>query len=273
MSILDLRVRYFQDSTPVDVPCREENFVHRHIRMPLSLSQTALVLVDVWNVHFIESWIERAERITRESVLPILDTVRQCEQNGERMTVVHAPSPPVAAQFEQLARHQKNPSVQSVSPSTNWPPAQFRQRSDEYQIFRGPRSQPPGIDIHWNKLASQLSISPQIEVKPEEEVIATGQQLHQLLAERQILHLIYVGFAINWCVLGRDYGIRAMAGRGYNIILLREATTGVEFPDTLDETFTTEIAVREVEQQYGFTASNQDFFQACRIVGGKCLTG
>ena len=64
-----------------------------------------------------------------------------------------------------------------------------------------------------------------------------------------------------------------MAGRGYNIILLREATTGVEFPDTLDETFTTEIAVREVEQQYGFTASNQDFFQACRIVGGKCLTG
>ena len=44
MSILDLRVRYFQDSTPVDVPCREENFVHRHIKMPLSLSETALVL-------------------------------------------------------------------------------------------------------------------------------------------------------------------------------------------------------------------------------------
>ena len=97
MSILDLRVRYFQDSTPVDVPCREENFVHRHIKMPLSLSQTALVLVDVWNVHFIESWIERAERITRESVLPILDTVRQCEQNGERMTVVQT--------------HQFNPSA------------------------------------------------------------------------------------------------------------------------------------------------------------------
>lgn len=163
MAILDLRVRYFQDSTPVDVPCREENFVRRHIRMPLPLSQTALVLVDVWNVHFIESWIERTERITQESILPILDTARQCKRNGERVTIVHAPSPPVAAQFEQLARHQKNPSVQPAGSPTDWPPTQFRQRSDEYQIFRGPRSQPPGIDVHWNKLASQLSISSQIE--------------------------------------------------------------------------------------------------------------
>ena len=107
-----------------------------------------------------------------------------------------------------------------------------------------------------------MSISEEIIVKPEDEVIATGQQLHELLAEKGMFHLIYVGFATNWCVLGRDYGIRSMASRGYNTILLREATTGVEFPDTLDDNLTTEIAIREVEQQYGFSASNYDFFQA-----------
>ena len=83
---------------------------------------------------------------------------------------------------------------------------------------------------------------------------------------RRILHLLYIGFAINWCVLGKDYGIRAMKDRGYNPILLRDATTGVEFPDTLDTLQATELAVREVEQQHGFTASNRDFLTACRAV-------
>ena len=44
---LNLRVRYFQDSTPSDVPCREENFLRREIPMVLPIDRTALVLVDV----------------------------------------------------------------------------------------------------------------------------------------------------------------------------------------------------------------------------------
>ena len=142
------------------------------------------------------------------------------------------------------------------------PPSDFRSREGDYAVYRGPRSQPPSIDIHWNKLASQLAVSPAIDVKPEDFVVATGQQLHELMEERGILHLLFAGFATNWCVLGRDYGIRSMARYGYNIVLFRDATTGVEFPDTYDNLFTTEIAVREVEQQYGFSASNADFFEA-----------
>jgi len=257
MPKLNLRVRYFQDSTPSDIPCREENFVRRHIQMSFPLEQTALVLVDVWNVHFIESWIERASKITREVILPILGVARQ-----SHLAIIHAPSPPVAEQFGQLDDHVASPTTQELI----WPPTEFRHRSGKYSAFRGPRSQPPSIGIHWNSIADQLSISPLIEVLKGEDVIATGSQLHDLLTQKSILHLIYVGFATNWCVLGRDYGIRAMAGRGYNTILLREATTGVEFPDTIDQLFTTEIAIREVEQQYGFTASKKDFLLACQTM-------
>ncbi len=252
MKTLDLRVRYFQDSTPADVPCRETEFVRREFEMPLPLDETALVLVDLWNVHFIESWIERAKQVTVDCVVPVIDAARKIG-----MTIVHAPSPSVAAQYSQLERH--NPP-QPSTPHT-WPPADFRSRSGDYNVYRGPRSQPPGIGIHWNKLASQLSMSPAIDVKEDEFVIATGQQLHELMEERGILHLLYAGFATNWCVLGRDYGIRSMSRYGYNIILLRDATTGVEFPDTYENLFTTEIAIREVEQQYGFSASNADFLK------------
>ena len=54
-----------------------------------------------------------------------------------------------------------------------------------------------------------------------------------------------------------------MYGRGYNVILLRDATEGVEFPDTLEQGWATELAVREVEQKYGYTATSADLIAAC----------
>lgn len=253
MKSLDLRVRYFQDSTPADEPCRETAFIRREFNMPLPVSETALILVDLWNVHFIETWIERAKQVTVDCIVPVIDAARKVG-----MTIVHGPSPSVAEQYPQLKRHK--PPEPSTPPS--WPPSEFRGRQGDYNIYRGPRNQPPGIGVHWDKLASQLSMSPTIDVKDDDYVIATGPQLQDLLEEKRILHLIYAGFATNWCVMGRDYGIRSMSRYGYNMILLRDATTGVEFPDTYENLFTTEITIREVEQQYGFSASNTDFFNA-----------
>ena len=253
MATLRLRVRYFQDSTPEGVPCREESFDRREIDMELPVDQTALVLVDVWNAHFIESWLERAAQVTREAVAPVLQKAREIG-----VTVVHAPSPGVAEQFAQLKRH-RPPEPQ---PAPAWPPPEFRHREGAYAAYRGPRSQPPGIPDIPN-----LGMSPAIEVLDDEFVIATGEQLHDLLTERRILHLLFVGFATNWCIRNRDYGMPAMASRSYNTILLRDATMGVEYPDTVETCLATEIAIRECEQQNGFSASNADFFAACASSG------
>jgi nicotinamidase-related amidase len=249
MTRLDLKVQYFQDSPPKGLPYREEHFIRRNVSMPLPVEQTALVLVDLWDNRFIESWLERAERVTKEAVVPVLAAARRIG-----LTVVHAPSPPVAELFEQLKRHVP-PVPGEVS---DWPPAEFRSRQGQYAVFRGPRAQPPGIPS-----IDRLGMSPHIEVLAEEFVVATGEQLHALVRERGILHLVYAGFATNWCILNRDYGMRAMARRGYNLILLREATAGVEFPDTVEAELATEMAVREVEQQLGFSAANGDFLTAC----------
>ena len=249
MATIHLPVRYFQDSVPAGTPCREEHFVRRQLVMELPVEQTALVLVDLWNKHFIESWLERAGEVTREKVMPALAAARTAG-----LPVVHAPSPEVAAQFEQLGRH--TPPPPAADP--DWPPPAFRARQGEYAAFRGPRAQPPGIPG-----ITGLGMSPAVDVEPEEWVVATGQQLHDLCRQLGVLHLVYAGFATNWCILNRDYGLRAMARRGYNLILLRDATAGVEFPDTLDGLLATEMAVREVEQQLGFSAANPDFIQGC----------
>jgi nicotinamidase-related amidase len=249
MSTLELTVQYYQDSPANGLSWREEHFVRRTVDMQLPVEQTALVLVDTWDNHFIESWLERAEFMTREAVVPVLNAGREAG-----LTVVHAPSPNVAKHFpEHLQRHQAAaPGVPS-----DWPPSEFRSRQGEYAAFRGPRAQPPGIP------SIEIGMSPHIDVRDDDVLLATGLQLHDLCRERGILHLIYAGFATNWCILNRDYGMRSMARYGYNLILLREATMGVEYPDTVDECFATELAIREVETQLGFSASNAHYLTAC----------
>jgi len=172
--MLDLKVQYFQDSPPAGRPYREEHFIRRHVQMELPVKQTALVLVDLWDNHFIESWLERADRITREAVVPVLERARQTG-----LTIVHAPPLLVA--------------------ESDWPPAPFRRRQGAYASFRGPRAQPPGIPP-----IDALGMSPHIDVQDGEHVVATGDQLHDLLRANGLLHLVYVGFATNWCILNRD---------------------------------------------------------------------
>ena len=76
MPTIDLKVQYFQDATPTGVPCREENFVRRQLVLPLPIEQTALVLVDLWNMHHIESWIERAEAMLDRAIIPLINRMR-----------------------------------------------------------------------------------------------------------------------------------------------------------------------------------------------------
>lgn len=257
-AMLRLKVRYFQDSTPLDVPCREENFIRRELIFPLPVARTGLVLIDLWNVHHIQSWIERAEAMTRDVIVPLADRAR-----ATGITIIHAPAPQVAEKHGVHADAAPSGGDRNPGGSGPWPPPEFCARSGEYALFRGPRDQPPSIGIYWDRLDSQLDISPHVMIQPTDFMIATGEQLHRICAARGILHLLIAGFATNWCILGRDYGVRAMRMRGYNTILLRDATAGVEFPDTLERRWATELAIREVEQVWGFSAGNDDFYAAC----------
>ena len=153
------------------------------------------------------------------------------------------------------------------SSGPSFPPQEFRGRQGEFARFIGPRDQPPGIGNHWNPLAGKLDITPHVTPLDGEIVISDKWELHHVLAELGAYHLVYAGFATNWCLLGRDYGIRSMSQFGYHLMALRDATTGVEFPDTLEHNWVTEVGIREIEQQYGFTASTADFIRACDGVG------
>jgi len=271
MSTLNLSVTYYQASTPNDVPCREENFIRRTLLFPLPVEQTALILIDLWDIHHIESWVARAGAMTHDVIVPLIDKARKTG-----LTIVFAPSPPVAyGHPDKYHVYEGRTPPPQPGPAPTWPPEEFHGRRGDYARFRNPRSQPPGIDLHWPR-HKKLDMSPLVNVQDGDFVVADGRQLHDLFEERGILHMLVAGFAANWCILNRDYGVRAMAARGYNIILLRDATEGVEFPDTLEKRWATELAIREVEQVHGFCASHEAFYAACDAAakqrGSKTIT-
>lgn len=95
-------------------------------------------------------------------------------------------------------------------------------------------------------------------MRPEgdEAVIANGEELHRLCAERGILHLFYVGFYTNACIVIRDYGVYQMLYRGYHTILIRDCTTGMELHETQDELFCTRGEIASVEQFEVYTVTS-----------------
>ncbi|MBT5831324.1 MAG: isochorismatase family protein, partial [Candidatus Latescibacteria bacterium] len=145
------------------------------------------------------------------------------------------------------------------APPQQWPPTEFRGLYRPNEFGRNPE---PRLKEAHERYLTELKISDLSKPLPNEPIIATGEQLHQTLSERKILHVFYAGFATNWCVINRDYGLIATNQKGYNVVLLRDATTGVEFHDSVDQLTATEIAIREIETKYAWSALTTDFIQA-----------
>lgn len=244
--------RYYRMLTDPDVPCVERNFGYVEKELLIPANQSAIVLVDVWSEHTVDSHFERTMEITRSRIAPVLAAARQLG-----VLVIHGPSAEVGDRFN--PREQK-PATAANGPE--WPPREFRRREGHYSGFS--RLHEPR-QVKWMEAKrTTLDIAEPATPTPEDAIISDGEQMQAILAEHGILHLFYAGFAANICVLNRDYGIRTMNKRyGYNIILLRDATTGIEYHDTIDDMTATKLAIREVEAQLGWSTTTDAFIEAC----------
>lgn len=86
------------------------------------------------------------------------------------------------------------------------------------------------------------------------------------LKRKGIKNLIYAGFATNWCVLGRPIGIIEASKRGFNIILVRDASIAFETPESLDGEWAHKMAVNLVEIHWGWTTTVDEFKEAVQAM-------
>jgi len=96
----------------------------------------------------------------------------------------------------------------------------------------------------------------------EEGVAENGPQLAALCHAHGINHLIYTGFAINWCLLMSPGGMVDMGRHGIICSVIDEAVTAVENRETAREQREKQQALWRVALEWGFVFSLGDFLQA-----------
>jgi hypothetical protein len=95
----------------------------------------------------------------------------------------------------------------------------------------------------------------------DEGIAENGHQLLALCRDAGINHLVYCGFAINWCLLLSPGGMSEMSRHGIMCSALREATTAVENRETAREQIAKEIGLWRVALAFGFVFDVDDFIR------------
>lgn len=257
MAEIKLQARYQRHAVDEGVRYSEDNFERAFLDWTMKSEEIALVMVDCWSIHPIVTHQERAGKICSEQIAPL---AQACRDAG--IAVVHAPSPGQAKLYPQWTRYATDAELFGAQAEpADWPPQEFRSKEGDYAQF-AKMAEP--LRERW--LAEDLdkrAIIDCLTPQTDDFVVATGDQLHRLCRHREIMHLFYCGFAANMCVPGRDYGMRAMNARGYNLALLRDCTSAIEAQTTYPEMALTEAAILEVEMLTGFTATSDDLLAAC----------
>jgi len=97
----------------------------------------------------------------------------------------------------------------------------------------------------------------------DEFVVETSHQLSSVLSSLGAWNLIYVGFAINWCLWFSGGGMTDMSRLGYRCSCIREGVTAVENKESVRGEQHKEEALWRVSLMFGYVFGADDFISAC----------
>jgi hypothetical protein len=207
--------------------------------------------------HRCVEYIPRANAICRDVFPPMLDAVRAAgfplfhvvgggkyyqDLPGYRRAVELAPPP-----AEPRPRAVTDPKLEALQ----------RFRADN--VFVGKHNQE---DVARG--FEHIDFMPQARPRGDEGVAENGDQLCALATEAGVNHLIYSGFAINWCLLLSPGGMWEMSGRGFMCSAIPEATTAVENRESARQELCRKLGLWRVALAFGFVVDLEDFLAHVR---------
>ena len=254
-SVLTIKPRYHRWYVDPGAEWLETNTGYATLDWTIPISQMALVLVDVWQRHYLKDTEARGEAIVTNTLVPLMNA---CRKAG--VTIVHAPSPVVAKQLPNWSRQQAAGSSQQAP---DWPPSEFRNLSGRFEIYKRPKEP---RELERQKL-SRHQIHPKAWPLENEAVVATGEELHLYCKQQGILFLLFAGFNTNACILSRDYGTMQMRNRGYEVILVRDCTTGMESKETQPTLSQTNGAILMLEMFGHYSIKSEEVMAGLPKIG------
>jgi nicotinamidase-related amidase len=229
----------------------------------ISLDRTAVVVMHAWQfgppdrypgLYRCIEWIPRAQEIcrtvfprllaaVRASPLPLFHVVSGNYYKGlpgyQRAVALAGPEPPP------LPRIDKDPVWEQL------------QRFREHNVCPGSHN-----IVDCGEGHRTVTFPPEATPLEDEGVAENGHQLFALCREKGVNHLVYAGFALNWCLLFAGGGMADMSSRGFICSAFRQATTAVENKETARRQLNKESELWRVSVAFGFVFDVDDFIAA-----------
>ncbi len=250
---LQLPARYYR-ALPTDRPGFEE------VILSLPLKKTALVGMHCWNIGCPDGpsvdtdfcvgmgWpqaSQEAARIMAEVIRPAMDLARSIG-----MPVCHVETDWMDRQYPHVESRRSRDSA----------PIHPRQREMLERAH--------GKDYMERSPLAQMRRAEIVSPVGDEPLMFYSDVLDEYLSERGVDTLIYMGFAADMCLLGAEGGARPMLARGYRCIVIRDATVGVESPDTFPQRLATNYGLHIFEWTLGYGCTFAQFQHAVDVMRG-----
>lgn len=224
---------------------------------------TALVVMHAWETgtyeqypgwHRAVEYIPRAAEISRTVFPPLLSAVRR-----SRIPLFHVVGG--GDYYQHLPGYQKAMELAGPAPAplgrvVSSPGLERLHRFRSENVFVGEHNREDVARGFAN-----LDFTQEARPLNTEGVAENGPQLFALCREAGINHLVYVGFALNWCLLLSPGGMAEMSRYGILCSTIRQATTAVENRETAHEERCKEIALWRVALAFGFVFDLDDFMK------------
>jgi len=265
MRLIRLTARYYQQFDAdfgLDVPA-EGYGGWQAGPVDLDLDRTAVVVMHAWDMgaraqfpgwHRAVEYIPRADAIANTILPPLLSTAR-----AQRVALFHVVGG--GDYYKQCPGYRR--ALTLAGPEPPLPQIEADDSLRALQRFRAARVF-VGAHNEADVAAGfqRLDFHPQARPLDDEGVAENAAQLFALCCERGVNHLIYAGFAINWCLLMSPGGMLDMSRRGLMCSAFRQAVTAVENRESARLELHKEEALWRVALAFGFVFDVDDFVRA-----------
>jgi nicotinamidase-related amidase len=245
------------------------------LEIEVAAEETALVPMHIWNIGFhpqlpfspqgnagpimeMLEWASRSVPIIQTIIPPILKAAR-----AAKIPIIHV------ASDEPYAK--KYPGYQRTLEIAGAEPAGLP-KAPRFDEIKSPDDQRTGLLFGEKYMQALPHYMPYIDFPDQarpldsEYVVFTTHQFNEVLRKQGIWNLIYIGFAINWCLWFSPGGMVDMSRLGYRCSCIKEAVTAVENKESVVGEQHKEEALWRTSLMFGYIHRADDFIGACEKV-------
>jgi nicotinamidase-related amidase len=206
----------------------------------------------MWDKHWCTGATNRVEQITKR-MEPVLEEARRAG-----ILIIHAPSDTMSFYANAPGRLMAENAPQST------PPKELTIKDGPLPIDDSDEGcDTPGDKPHrvWTREIAALTIV------PGDAISDIGTEIYNVLKERHIDTILYMGVHANMCILNRSFGVRQMTKWGFRCIIVRDLMDAMYNPASrpyVSHQDGTELVYKFTEQYWAPSTTSSDFLAGLR---------